>query len=388
MPTRYSDDVHLAFTHVAHPRNVKHTAKKNNLVRCAAILAASTLALTACAANESAASDTAQSLSGILAGGGASSQEAAVKAWTAGFQVANPGVTVNYDPAGSGAGRESFQAGAFDFAGSDRAFKLEEIGEGTFAGCAADSGIIELPTYISPIAVILSLEGVDSLNLNAATMASIFAGKITRWDDPAIAASNPGIDLPDVAISPVHRSDNSGTTENFVDYLSVAAPEVWTWEPDGVWPISDGEAAQGTSGVIAAVTGGNGLIGYADASRAADADLSIAAVEVGGDYVKYSPEAAAAVVDESPFEEERTEGDLAIALERTPHAEGVYPIVLVSYMIACEKYEDPSVAALVKPFLEYVASPEGQTQAAGAAGNAPISDALRERVNAAIALIG
>jgi phosphate transport system substrate-binding protein len=135
------------------------------------------------------------------------------------------------------------------------------------------------------------------------------------------------------------------------------------------------------------VAGGNGTIGYADASRAAEEGLSTAAVKVGEEFVSYSPEAAAAVVDASPFEEGRTEGDLAIELDRTSEAAGVYPIVLVSYMIACEEYADPAVAPIVKGFLQYVASSEGQAAAAEAAGSAPISESLTEQINAAIDLI-
>ena len=108
-----------------------------------------------------------------------------------------------------------------------------------------------------------------------------------------------------------------------------------------MWPLQSGEAAQGTSGVVSAVAGGNGTIGYADASRAAEEGLSTAAVKVGDEFVTYSPEAAAAIVDASPFEEGRADGDLAIALDRTSEEAGVYPIVLVSYMIACEEYVDP-----------------------------------------------
>ena len=107
-------------------------------------------------------------------------------------------------------------------------------------------------------------------------------------------------------------------------------------------------------------------------------------MKIGDEFVAYSPEAAAAIVDASPFEDGRSEGDLAIALDRTSDAAGVYPIVLVSYMIACQEYADAAVAPIVKGFLEYVASPEGQDAAAAAAGNAPISDTLREKVTAAI----
>ncbi|WP_214466360.1 phosphate ABC transporter substrate-binding protein PstS [Microbacterium flavescens] len=366
--------------------------KISRIAQVGAVAAVAALALAGCAANEvpaggSTDAPTTSDLSGEIAGGGASSQEVAVTAWTSGFQIANPDVTITYDPAGSGAGRESFQAGAFPFAGSDRAFKIEELEAGPFDGCVDGSGIIELPTYISPIAVIFNVEGVDALNLDAATIAGMFSGAITKWNDPAIAALNEGVELPDLAVTPVHRADDSGTTENFTDYLFQAAPEAWTAEPDGVWPLDSGEAAQGTSGVVSAVAGGNGTVGYADASRAAEEGLSTAAVQVGDEFVAYSPEAAAAIVDASPFEEGRGEGDLAIALDRTSEEAGVYPIVLVSYMIACQEYADPAVAPIVKGYLQFVASPEGQDAAAAAAGNAPISETLREQIDAAIETI-
>jgi phosphate transport system substrate-binding protein len=350
----------------------------------AVIAVTAAIALSSCATNEGGAapSESASTLSGNLVGAGASSQDAAQQSWIAGFQTANPDVTIDYDPSGSGAGRETFLEGASDFAGSDRAFKDEELAAGGFKKCAADSSIVELPLYISPIAVIFNLEGVDSLDLDAATVAGIFAGTITNWNDPAIAATNPDATLPDLAITPVHRSDDSGTTENFTEYLGAAAADVWTWEADGVWPFEGGEAAQGTSGLVDAVSNGNGTVGYADASRAGD--LGTVSIKVGDEFVPYSPEAAAAIVDASPFAEGRAEGDLAIEIDRTSEEAGVYPIVLVSYLIACGQYEDPANVDLVKGYLSYIASPEGQDAAAADAGSAPISDSLREKITAAI----
>ncbi|AWB96091.1 phosphate ABC transporter substrate-binding protein PstS [Agromyces badenianii] len=350
----------------------------------AVVAVTAAIALSSCASNEGGAapSESASKLSGNLVGAGASSQDAAQQTWIAGFQIANPEVTIDYDPSGSGAGRETFLEGASDFAGSDRAFKDEEIAAGGFKKCAADSTLVELPLYISPIAVIFNLEGVDSLDLDAATVAGIFAGTISNWNDPAIAATNPDAKLPDLAITPVHRSDDSGTTENFTEYLGAAASDVWTWEADGVWPFEGGEAAQGTSGLVDAVTNGNGTIGYADASRAGD--LGTVSIKVGDEFVPYSPEAAAAIVDVSPFAEGRAEGDLAIDIDRTSEEAGVYPIVLVSYLIACGQYEDPANVELVKGYLSYIASPEGQEVSATDAGSAPISDTLREKVTAAI----
>ncbi|WP_242492195.1 phosphate ABC transporter substrate-binding protein PstS [Agromyces binzhouensis] len=358
-----------------------------NLKRFAApavIAMTAALALSSCAANEGGSGDSGSdsTLSGNLVGAGASSQDSAQQAWIAGFQTANPDVTIDYDPSGSGAGRDTFLSGASDYAGSDRAFNDEEIAEGGFAKCAPDTSVVELPLYISPIAVIFNLEGVDSLDLDPATIAGIFAGDITNWNDEAIAATNEGVELPDLAITPVHRSDDSGTTENFTDYLGAAAPDVWTYEADGVWPFEGGEGAQGTSGVVDAVTNGTGTIGYADASRAGD--LGTVAVGVGGEFVEYSPEAAAAIVDASPFVEGRDEHDLAIELDRTSEEAGVYPIVLVSYLIACQEYAEPENVELVKAYLSYIASPEGQDVAAESAGSAPISDSLREKVTAAI----
>ncbi|MCY7289822.1 MAG: phosphate ABC transporter substrate-binding protein PstS, partial [Cryobacterium sp.] len=172
------------------------------------------LTLSACGAgNEDTGSTGASdsSLSGTLNAGGASSQEAAVAAWKAGFQTANPDVTVNYDPAGSGAGREQFIAGGLDLAGSDAYLDDEELAAAK-ERCGSD--IVEVPTYVSPIAVVFKLEGVDELNLSPKTVGAIFEGTITSWDDAAIAADNPDADLPSTKITPVHRSDDSGTTKN------------------------------------------------------------------------------------------------------------------------------------------------------------------------------
>lgn len=358
--------------------------------RAAAVTAIAALALSGCAANEGdtaggGSSEAASDLTGTLVGAGASSQQSAQEAWTAAFQGANPDVTVEYDPAGSGAGRDTFIAGGSAFAGSDRAFKDDEIADSEFASCVADTGLIEIPAYISPIAVIFNLDGIDSLDLDAATIAGIFNGSITTWNDDAIASQNPDADLPDTAITPVHRQDDSGTTENFTEYLGAAAPDVWTDEADGVWPLDGGEAASQTSGMIDAVSGGTGTIGYADASRAGD--LGTVSVKVGDEYVPYSAEAAAAIVDASPVVEGRGEGDLALEIDRTSEEAGVYPVVLVSYLIGCEEYEDPASAELVKAYFSYIVSDEGQSTAADAAGSAPISADLFDKASAAIELI-
>jgi phosphate transport system substrate-binding protein len=340
-----------------------------------------------CAVNEMVGPEGSDStLSGTLVGAGSSALGAAQNSWIAGFQTAHPRANVTYDPTGSGAGREAFAGGGTDFAGTDRSFNSEELADtSSFAGCAPESGIVQLPLYISPIAVIFQLEGIESLNMTADVIAGIFAEEITNWSDPEIVDLNPEVSLPDLAITPVHRSDDSGTTENFTDYLAQAAPEVWLFEADGVWPLASGEAAQGTSGVVDAVTNGVGTVGYADASRAGD--LGIVSVGVGDEFVPYSPEAAAAIVDASPTVEGRPFFDLSLELDRDTTTSGVYPIVLVSYLVACERYPDAAKAALVAEYFRYMASPEGQLVAQDGAGSAPISEGLYERVLRAIEAI-
>lgn len=343
--------------------------------------------LTACAANEGpgpASSPTAgatdgASLTGTLNGMGASSVSVAQENWIAQFQTANPGVTVLYSPDGSGAGRDAFVGGGADFAGSDRAFKAAENVAGAFKSCAADSTALDLPIYISPIAVVFNVKGVESLNLTPAVLAGIFKGDITNWSDPSIAALNPDATLPDLVITAVHRSDNSGTTDNFTTYLSNAAGDVWDSKPDGAWPYQKGEAAKGTSGVISAVKDGVGTIGYADASQAGQ--TATASIGSEGAFTLPTAEAAAKAVEASPVEEGRAEHDLALQLDSK--AAG-YPIVLVSYALACSDYKDDAKADLVKAYLGYIASADGQKVAADGAGAAPLSEALRGQVLAAI----
>ncbi|MFT7395081.1 MAG: phosphate transport system substrate-binding protein, partial [Candidatus Azotimanducaceae bacterium] len=210
-----------------------------------------------------------------------------------------------------------------------------------------------------------------------AVIAGIFANTITNWNDPAIAATNEGVELPDLNINPVHRSDESGTSENFTDYMSQSAPDVWTFGEIEIWDDGPGggEGAQGTSGVVAAVEAGEGSIGYADASQIGS--LPAAAVGIGDSFVEFSPEAAGRVVDASERNTGRNEFDFAIEVNRTPDSADVYPIALVSYHIVCLEYPDQATVDLVKAFMTYVGSEQGQADSSAAAGSAPISPEVR-----------
>ncbi|MGC5627538.1 phosphate ABC transporter substrate-binding protein PstS [Georgenia sp. Z1344] len=318
------------------------------------------------------------SLSGTLNGSGASSQETAMQAWRDQFGQESD-VTVNYNATGSGTGREQFVGGQVSFIGTDSYFEGDELAAAE-ERCGGNP-IVELPTYVSPIAVAFNLPGVDTLNLTPETVAGIFNGDITSWDAEEIAADNPDADLPALPVIPVNRSDDSGTTENFQQWLQESGSG-WEHEPSDVWPIDGTQSAQATSGVVQLVTGTEGAVTYADASQIGD--LGTAAIGLGdGNFVEYSAEAAAAIVDGSEPAEGATETQLTINLQRDGSIPDAYPIVLISYHAACSVYEDEAEAANVQGFLAYIASAEGQS-AAEEFGVAPISDNLRGQVNTVI----
>ena len=383
----------LPGTDVRAPQSKGTELKLSTTTRAAALSAAlaGTLALAACGASNEGGSDassegsgsssSAPKLSGSLSGAGSSAQQAAMQAWQAGFNADQPDVTINYDPAGSGAGRKQLLvAGGIPFAGSDAALNADELT--TAATVCGPDGIYELPVYISAIAVVYNLDGVKDLQLSPATLAKVFAGQITNWNDPAIAADNPKAKLPDKAITAVHRGDDSGTTTNFTDYLNKTAGDVWTNPAKGTWPVQGGEAATGTSGVIAAVKAGDGAIGYADESQAAG--LGIAKVKVGSSFVAPSAKGAAAAVANSPRVSGRGENDLAVQINRTTTSADEYPVVLVSYHIGCVTQKDKATADNLKAFESYVVSEEGQQAAAKSAGSSPLTDELRTDAQKAI----
>jgi phosphate transport system substrate-binding protein len=333
-------------------------------------------ALTGCAAGNEKSADASSSggpkLSGTLNGAGSSAQEAAQGAWTSGFQSANSGVTVNYDPVGSSGGREQFLSGGVDFAGSDAALTSDEVAASKKT-CHGQTAL-EVPAYISPVALVYNLDGVDKLQLSAKTAAEIFSGKVKTWNDPAIKAENPGAKLPGDRIVPVHRSDGSGTTDNLTQWMSKAGEGAWTSAPGGDWPLKGGEGAEGTSGVIDAVKNGKGTIGYADDSQAGE--LSKASIKVGSAYVAPSAEGATKVIDLSPKASGRAANDMAIDIDRTTTEAGAYPLTLASYVIACPTYSDKNKADLVKGYLTYLLGNDGQAAAAKAAGSAPLPSKL------------
>lgn len=356
-------------------------ARKKKVVALATLGVTTALALSACGGSDSGASGSAggsdsgsgASVSGSLAGAGASTQESAQGALTQSFIAQNSGAQVTYQSVGSGKGVEQFLDGGVQFAGTDKALTQDEITKAADGACTGGTAF-DIPAYVSPIALVYNLEGVDDLQLSGPTVAGIFSGRITTWNDPKIAADNKGAKLPDEKIVPVHRSDKSGTTNNFTDYLHAVAPDEWTHEAAEIWPDGGGQSGEKTSGLLSTVEGGTGTIGYADAGQAQG--KQIAKLKVGDEYVAPEPEAAAKAVDASPREKGRDDKDIVVQLDRKTTESGAYPMVLVSYLAMCDTYKDAGQADLMKAYANYVVSSEGQQTSASAAKSAPLSDAL------------
>lgn len=373
--------------------------QKNILVRSIAALSGIVMlaSVAACGDNTAATTDNSSSsdstskstpISGNFSGAGASSQQAAVEAWIAGFQGTNPEAKIAYNPSGSGAGVQTFLTGATAWAGSDKALADDEV-EQSKSVCTEGTAF-DVPVYISPIAVVFNLKGVSDagkhINMDAATIAKIFDGKITKWNDPAIADQNKDLKLPDTAITVVHRSDKSGTTQNFVSYFKDVTPDNWTYDLSENWPNEVGQGAKGTSGVISTVKQADGTIGYADFSQVGD--LGTVAVKVGDKYNEISAEAGSKVIGDSK-QDDTVKGDnrIVIKINHATEAEGAYPIVLVSYDIVCPAYKDTKQSEFAKAWLTYVTSDEGQKAAQDAAGTAPLPSSLKSEITKSIEAI-
>ncbi|HEY8534008.1 MAG TPA: phosphate ABC transporter substrate-binding protein PstS [Micromonospora sp.] len=317
---------------------------------------------------------------GTLNAQGSSAQKNAMAEWIKEYQQRCPGVTINYEPSGSGAGIQAFIAGTADFAGSDSVLKPDERPRAD-ATCGGNRAI-HLPMVIGPVAVIYNVPGVTDLQLTPATLARIFAGEVTRWNDPVIAADNPNTPLPSLPIQAVHRSDESGTTDNFTAFLSAAAPREWTFGTSKAWKAPGGTGAKGSDGVTSAVKQTTGAIGYVEMSFAENSNLPMAKIANGaGEFVALTPESAGKAVADAAVSGQGN--DLTLSVDYTTTASGAYPIVLVTYEIVCDKGIPADKLPLIKGFLGYAASPEGQARLVEL-GYAPLPETVRAKVAAAI----
>jgi phosphate transport system substrate-binding protein len=373
--------------------------KLKNVAAVGAIALVTAIALSSCSSSTPTPTPTAtksaatgpdlSTLSGTLTAGGSSAQANAQAAWTAGFTSVATGVTINYDKSqGSGGGVTNWLAGSYDFAGTDSALNPTQVTAATTT-CGAGGGL-DLPVYLSGVAIIFNVPGVTSLNLDSKTIAEIFSKKITMWNDPAIQALNSGATLPAHAITPVVRSDGSGTTANFTTYLSETQPSIWTYPVSTAWPVTGESAQQGGSGIVSTVAAGQYTIGYADQSSVGTADQ--AAIQLGSSgstFDKYTAAGAtkafAAAATSAP---NGTTGDLTQKIDVTKiTAKGAYPIPLLSYDVICTTFKSSTQATLAKAYLGFIDSANGQAIAAKNAGAAPLPASILADVATSLKLV-
>lgn len=353
----------------------------------AGIALTTALALAACgsdntdspAAGASAASS--NCAGGQLTAQGSSAQKNAMDEWIKTYQGQCAEAKIGYEGTGSGAGIQAFVAGTADFAGSDSALKPEEQPQAD-AKCPGGQAL-NLPMVTGPIAVVYNVDGVEGLQLSAPTIAKIFSNKITKWNDPAIAAENSGAKLPPTTIQAVHRSDESGTTDNFTKYLSKTAEADWTFGNAKAWKAPGGTGANKSDGVASLVKSTAGTISYVELSYAENSDLQQAKIKNGaGEYVELTGESAGKTIAGAKVA--GTGDDLKLDIDYATKEAGAYPIVLVTYEIACSK-GSPKAAA-IKGFLSYTSSTGGQS-ALGDLGYAPLPESVRSKVEASVAKI-
>ncbi len=355
------------------------------------------LALSACgsdpepsagsAPSSSAANGDTECPSGTLNAEGSSAQKNAIEEVITKYNEKCTDVTVNYNPTGSGAGIKQFNAGQVDFAGSDSTLKTEAKDGAVEADEAKKrcqgNAALNLPMVIGPVAISYNVPGLDKLVLDGPTAAKLFQGSIKTWNDPAIAKLNPGAKLPSSNIAVFFRSDESGTTENFTKYLQAAGGGAWKGEPSKKW-TGAGAGKEKSAGVAEAVKSTQNSITYVEWSYAIDNKLGVAQVDAGGGPVELTPESASKALAAAKVK--GTGNDLALSIDYATKAPGAYPIILVTYEIVCSKGLPAEKTALVKSFLSYFVSTEGQS-AVTELKYAPLPEELRTKVDAAVQAI-
>ncbi|NLU67982.1 phosphate ABC transporter substrate-binding protein PstS [Streptomyces sp. HNM0574] len=355
-----------------------------------AIAVSGALVLTSCGSDDNSQnpkSDTAQAAKNIKCDGkgkllasGSSAQKNAVDAWVKNYQGACDGTQINYKDIGSGGGVQEWLQGTTAFAGSDAALKPDEVAASKKV-CKSGQGI-NLPMLGGPVAVSYNLSGVDDLVLDAPTLAKIFDSKIKKWNDPEIKKLNPDANLPSTDIQAFHRSDESGTTQNLSQYLGDSAPDAWKYEADKSWPAKGGQSASGSAGVAQQVKQTEGAIGYFELSYAEANSLNSVKIDTGAKkpVEATSENASKAIADAEIVGKGK---DLALELNYKTKAEGAYPIVLVTYEIACDKGNKKETLDATKSFLNYAASEDGQS-ILSEIGYAPLPDEIAEKVRKTI----
>jgi phosphate transport system substrate-binding protein len=308
-----------------------------------------------------------------LTGAGASFPAPLYQNWFIELNKVVPELQVNYQSVGSGAGVEQFTAETVDFGASDTGMKDEEIAK-------VARGVILLPMTAGSIVMAYNLPGVADLKLSRAAYSGIATGKIIKWNDPAIAADNPGVTLPDRPITFVHRSDGSGTTGVFTKNMAAISPEFEQAIGEGKsveWPKTGTfVGAKGNEGVTAQIQQTEGAIGYIEYGYATQNNLAFATLENrAGNFIKVDDEKAAATLANVELP------DNLRAFVVDADGPDSYPFVTYTWIMVYEKYPDAQKAKGIEVMVEYGIN-QGQ-EVAGALGYIPLPKNVRERIAAA-----
>jgi phosphate transport system substrate-binding protein len=284
----------------------------------------------------------------VLVGAGSTFVAPLMQQWEADYANQPQGTTITYGAIGSGGGIDQITARTVDFGASDAPLSSDQA--------SACKGCVQIPWSLGAVAITYNVKGVpNKLKLTGPVLADIFMGKISSWNDEAIAKLNPGVNLPDTHITPVYRSDGSGTSFAFTDWLTKVSPD-WS---DNVGtstqpPFPTGTGAEHSSGVVAAVQATDGAVTYVDLAYVQANDLDYALLQnAAGNYPEPGTKsviAAAKVGTSNP--------DGSISLVNPPaSAPDAYPDATFTYVIVPQ---DSSKASTLKAFLEYATGPKGQ----------------------------
>ena len=309
-----------------------------------------------------------------LSGAGASFPAPLYQRWAVEYNKLHPEVQVNYQSVGSGAGVKQFIQGTVDFAASDAALSDEEISK-------VKQGSVMIPATAGSIVIAYNLPEIKDLKLSRDAYVGIFLGKITKWNDPAIAKDNPDEKLPDLPINVAFRSDGSGTTFVFTKHLSAIskdfADEVGT-DKSVTWPV--GAGGKGNEGVTALIKQTPGTVGYVEYGYAVHNGVSTASLQnKSGKFVKPTEESGALTLAHVEFPE-----NLRIWPE-DPTGDDDYPIATFTWLLLYKKYSDSAKLKALQGFVTYGLT-DGQ-KFAGELGYIPLPAAVVEKSKAALASI-
>ena len=359
-----------------------HLRRRRQATTTGAVAAVSlALLLAACSSSSppstgSGSSSTGTSLSGTLNGSGSTFQldfqQAAIQA----FKATQPNMTVNYAGVGSGTGRTNLAGNTVAFAGSDSPIPADETAN--FKG----KTVLYFPVVIGPITVSYNLPTVSSLKLSAPTIAGIFQGKITKWNDSAIKADNPGVNLPSTAITIARRSDSSGTTQNFSQFLVDATGDGWKLGTNSTinWPASS-RGGTGNGGVAQIIKSTTGAIGYVDYADAKASGLTFASVKnQAGSFVAPSTTAASAAASQATVAP-----NLTFSAIWAPGAAS-YPITYQSWVLVYESQANANTAKMLQAYIGYLLG-AGQ-QLLPSLNYAPLPSSIDQKAKAELSKIG